>query len=173
MPATTVARVGERVMKRKVIWFSCALLVAGTLVFGLGRWLSASQTAVFNDVVIPAVPKLSGESIAKGATLYATYCAQCHGANLNGTPNWKERLADGSLPPPPHDSSGHTWHHSDKVLLEIIRKGGDPDANSKMPAFGDKLSDEDITAILDFFKSTWGEKEREYQWGVTATSQEP
>jgi mono/diheme cytochrome c family protein len=154
-------------MKRWLIYLGCALLA---LAFALWRWLPSSQPSVFNGIAVPTVPGLSTESVSKGATLYASYCAQCHGANLEGVPNWKERLADDSLPPPPHDNSGHTWHHSDKVLLEIIREGGSPTYNSKMPAFSDKLSDEDIMTILDFFKSKWGKKEREYQWGITATS---
>jgi mono/diheme cytochrome c family protein len=159
-------------MKRWLLWLGCALLASLALAFALWRWLPFSQPLVFNDIALPPVPRLRTASVAWGATLYATHCAQCHGANLEGVSNWKERLADGSLPPPPHDSSGHTWHHPDKVLLEIVRAGGDPASNSKMPAFGDKLSDEDIMAILDFFKSKWGKKEREYQWGVTATSPE-
>jgi mono/diheme cytochrome c family protein len=160
-------------MKRWLLWLGCSSVAGLALAFLLWSWLPSSQPTVFNDVVIPPVPKLRAAQLERGATLYATYCAQCHGANLAGTPNWKERLADGSLPPPPHDNSGHTWHHSDKVLLEIIRDGGNPASNSTMPAFGDKLSDEDMKAILDFFKSTWGKKEREYQWGITATSSEP
>jgi hypothetical protein len=88
---------------------------------------------------------------------------------LQGVPDWKKPLADGSLPPPPHDSSGHTWHHEDSLLLRIIANGGDPKYNSKMPAFEKTLSKAQMVAILEFIKSVWGRKEREFQWWMTAT----
>lgn len=32
-----------------------------------------------------------------------------------------------------------------------------------MPAFGDRLSEDDIRAIIGFFKDNWGPEERAYQ----------
>lgn len=102
------------------------------------------------------------EQSSQGEELYQQYCSSCHRADLSGDPDWKTRNEDGSYPPPPHDSSGHTWHHSDQVLLAIIRDGSDfPE--SRMPSFRDKLSDDDIGAILEFFKAGWGPEEKEYQ----------
>jgi mono/diheme cytochrome c family protein len=73
---------------------------------------------------------------------------------------------DGSYRPPPQDSSGHTWHHGDDLLLEIIRDGSEfPD--SRMPAFGEQLSEADVLSILEFFKSRWGTQERTFQWEAT------
>jgi mono/diheme cytochrome c family protein len=120
------------------------------------------------------MPTLNPEQVARGATLYAQNCASCHGANLEGQPNWKQSLPDGSLPAPPHDGSGHTWHHSDEKLLDIVTRGGqavygDVNTKSNMPGFGDKLDEADLKAILDFIKSRWGKDEREFQWWMTAT----
>ncbi|MGI8515507.1 MAG: c-type cytochrome [Acidimicrobiia bacterium] len=100
--------------------------------------------------------------VVRGEELYQQYCASCHRTDLSGDPEWKTPKEDGSYPPPPHDSTGHTWHHSDQVLLEIIRDGSDF-AQSRMPSFGERLSDDDIGAILEFFKANWGPEEREYQ----------
>ena len=55
--------------------------------------------------------------VALGAKIYQARCASCHGAELEGQANWRERGADGILPAPPHDASGHTWHHPDAVLF--------------------------------------------------------
>jgi mono/diheme cytochrome c family protein len=107
--------------------------------------------------------------VAQGAKLYAQHCAQCHGANLEGTPDWRKPLPNGSFPPPPHDSSGHTWHHHDATLLNILLSGGDPQFNTTMPAFKGKLTRDEATMILDFIKSKWGKDEREFQWWITAT----
>jgi mono/diheme cytochrome c family protein len=131
---------------------------------------SAGSPVVINDTAVPPVPTLNPDRVARGATLYAKNCAECHGANLEGAPDWKKPLPDGSLPPPPHDRSGHTWHHPDSLLLNVVANGGDPAYNSKMPAFKDKLGEEEVMAILAFIKSKWGKDEGEFQWWMTATA---
>lgn len=101
-----------------------------------------------------------------GRALYLEYCASCHGANLEGQPNWMQRLPNGRLPAPPHDETGHTWHHSDEQLLVIVRDGLAaiaPGYETDMPAFGPQLDNREITAILDYIKQTWHEREREIQ----------
>ena len=99
-------------------------------------------------------PKL----IALGKTIYMQQCASCHGAQLEGQANWKERLPNGRLPAPPHDASGHTWHHSDKQLFDITKEGAAgilPGYESDMPPFKAVLSDREIWAVLAYIKSTW------------------
>jgi len=115
-------------------------------------------------------PTLDEDRVAQGSELYQHYCASCHREDLSGDPDWKKPNDDGSYPPPPHDSSGHTWHHPDRVLIEIIRDGS-AFPQSRMPTFGDRLTDDDIEAILDFFKNNWGSEEREYQKQVTDQDQ--
>lgn len=91
------------------------------------------------------------------------HCAECHGADLAGTPDWRTPLPSGDYPPPPHDSTGHTWHHSDQVLIQIVM---DPAAfDSSMPPTD--LSRPEVEAILDFIKSSWGPEERQFQWERT------
>ena len=136
-----------------------------------GRAPAEGKPVVINETAVPAVPTLNPQRVADGTSVYAANCARCHGANLEGAPNWKKSLPDGSLPPPPHDSTGHTWHHPDSLLLQIIAQGGDPAFNSKMPAFKDFLSGDEMKAALDFIKSKWGRDQSEYQWWMTATSQ--
>jgi mono/diheme cytochrome c family protein len=130
----------------------------------------ASGEVVVNGTAVPPVPALETASVERGAALYAQHCAACHGASLEGQPNWKQRLPDGSLPAPPHDSTGHTWHHSDAVLLYVIASGSTAfDPAAKMPAFAGTLTEAEQRAVLDFIKSRWGQREREHQWWVTAT----
>lgn len=109
----------------------------------------------------------SAATVALGKTLYAKHCAACHGTNLEGQRDWKIPLPSGRMPAPPHDASGHTWHHADGVLFRITRDG--PAAvvgggyRSDMPGFGNVMSDNEIRAVLAFIKSTWPEQERQYQ----------
>jgi mono/diheme cytochrome c family protein len=105
--------------------------------------------------------------VAHGRAVYAAQCASCHGADLEGQPDWRQRLPNGRLPAPPHDASGHTWHHPDKVLFEITRDGIAAHApkgyESDMPAFAPKLSDGEIWAVLAYIKSRWPAEIRERQ----------
>lgn len=98
--------------------------------------------------------------VALGKGLYAMACASCHGTSLEGQPDWQRRLPNGRLPAPPHDASGHTWHHSDAFLMGVTKLG--PAAYPEgyltdMPAFRDSLSDREIAAILAYIKSQWPE----------------
>ncbi|HFB52467.1 MAG TPA: c-type cytochrome, partial [Anaerolineae bacterium] len=86
---------------------------------------------------IPPVPTLDAQRVSLGSEIYAQNCAACHGVNGEGQPNWKTPLDDGSFPPPPHNNDGHTWHHPDGQLTDIITNGEkDIFPQSKMPAFG-------------------------------------
>jgi mono/diheme cytochrome c family protein len=106
-----------------------------------------------------------------GPQLYADYCAGRHCASLEGQPDWMVRKPDGEPPAPPYDESGHTWHHSDKQLLTIVRDGLEAlvrGYRTDMPAFGNELSEAEITAILDYIKSRWPERERAVQAAKSA-----
>ncbi len=96
--------------------------------------------------------------VARGKVFYAEQCASCHGANLEGQPDWRHRLPNGRLPAPPHDATGHTWHHSDQQLFDMVKTGTAgmiPGYETDMPAYNGKLSDADIWAVLSFIESTW------------------
>ncbi|MDF0599397.1 cytochrome c [Psychromarinibacter sp. C21-152] len=116
---------------------------------------------------------------ALGETLYAEHCASCHGARLEGQPNWRQPGEDGVLPAPPHDETGHTWHHGDGVLFtytklggqEALRRRGVTDFASGMPAFEDVLSDQEIWHVLAYIKSQWDPQVREMQKERTAMEQ--
>lgn len=114
------------------------------------------------------VPTLYPQLVLSGEQLYQQYCSACHGINLEGQPNWQNRLPDGSFPAPPHDSSGHTWHHTDALLLEIIAEGGNPALGATMQGFADVIDEQGRLAVLEFIKSRWGQEERELQWSVTS-----
>ncbi len=100
-----------------------------------------------------------GAKVALGARLYADNCASCHGADLKGQPAWRQRLPNGRLPAPPHDETGHTWHHPGEQLFALTKYGpaaliGDG-YQSDMPAYEGNLSDDEIWAVLSYIKSRW------------------
>lgn len=120
-------------------------------------WLAACGDA---GLEARADPK-NAEQVALGAKVYVQYCAACHGAKLEGQPDWRSRLANGRMPAPPHDESGHTWHHTDEVLFGITKEGlvpgkyAPPGYTSDMPGFSGVLSDAEIWAVLAYIKSHW------------------
>ena len=117
--------------------------------------------------------ELVDRSIQTGQILYVKNCASCHGINLEGQPNWRSPNGDGILPAPPHDATGHTWHHDNALLFEYTKLGGQgalatrgiTDFNSGMPAFKDVISDEDIWNVLAYIRSTWPERNQKTQAG--------
>lgn len=109
----------------------------------------------------------SAGSVAQGSATYAAHCAGCHGANLEGQPEWQRRLPSGRWPAPPHDATGHTWHHADGLLFTIVKDGQKAvlgaDYQTDMPAFAGVISDDAIRAVLAYIKSTWPLDQRAYQ----------
>ena len=108
----------------------------------------------------------ASRDLAVGAQRYATHCASCHGASLEGQPDWRRRKADGRLPAPPHDDSGHTWHHDDELLFEIVKYGLVPPRapegyQSDMPAYEGVLNDAEIRDVLAYIASRWSDEIRE------------
>ncbi|OWY06352.1 c-type cytochrome [Thioclava sp. IC9] len=133
----------------------------------MGRIFLLSLAITGGVALSPAgASSLEGRDIARGKQLYATHCASCHGADLEGQPDWSEAGPDGVLPAPPHDATGHTWHHETALLFDYVKQGGAvalaargvADFPSGMPGFGGTLSDAEILDILGFIRSTWPER---------------
>lgn len=129
----------------------------GLLALGVNLFMSGSSTDSKSAYIDPSDKRL----VTDGKQIYIRDCASCHGANLEGEPNWRMRQANGRLPAPPHDATGHTWHHADALLIEITKNGLVPGVTapegyvSDMPAYSATLSDQDIRAVLAYIKSSW------------------
>ncbi|MBI3741812.1 MAG: cytochrome c [Chloroflexi bacterium] len=168
-------------MKRTAMFHHYAGLAIGfilVLLVACGISTRSSNIPPLPQETLPIpVPSLDANKVNIGRRVYQANCANCHGANAEGAPNWKTPDADFNFPPPPHDDTGHTWHHADKLLFEIIRDGFadplKPDSPKRMPPFGDKLSDEDIRVVIEYFKSLWSRDSREFQWRVTNNNFQP
>ena len=76
------------------------------------------------------------------------------------------------MPAPPHDDSGHTWHHADDILFGIVKVGvnppyAPPGYESDMPAFGGTLTDQQIWDVLAYVKSRWSPRALAAQTQIT------
>jgi mono/diheme cytochrome c family protein len=135
------------------------ILARGVVIAGILAALSGC-TDKGTSVDDPRADPRDTGTVALGKKLYAQHCSACHGTELEGQPNWRSRLPNGRLPAPPHDESGHTWHHADQLLFDITKHGlvwpyAPKDYQSDMPAFGGTLSDDGIWAVLAYIKSHW------------------
>ncbi len=144
-------------------------LVGAVLLIGAGILVAERFTA-------SAPEEAESARLALGRQAYDAYCAACHGAELEGAPEWRRRGADGLLPAPPHDETGHTWHHPDQQLFAITKDGTaalvGSDYQTSMIGFGDVLDDEAIRAVLAYIKSRWPENIRRRQADITARAGE-
>ncbi len=96
------------------------------------------------------------DQLEVGRQVYAENCAACHGPNGEGQ---QGAVPAGQAPAPPHDPTGHTWHHPDAQLFQIVKFGG----TMGMPAYKDTLTDDEIWAVLDYIKTFWTPEQREFQ----------
>jgi mono/diheme cytochrome c family protein len=122
--------------------------------------LAASFAACTDRGPAPHADPEDEAQVALGAKVYAAQCAACHGKRLEGQPDWRRRMPNGRLPAPPHDATGHTWHHREELLFNITKYGLVPPHapegyQSDMPAFAGRLSDAEIYAALAYIMSQW------------------
>jgi mono/diheme cytochrome c family protein len=139
------------------------------------------SAAILYSIMRPSGPAFIDPAdqplVIQGKAIYANHCAACHGESLQGQPNWRERMPNGKLPAPPHDKTGHTWHHPDGMLVDMVKNGlvpgktAPPGYVSDMPAYRDILSEQEILAVLTYIKSTWPPKVLQAQKEVTLQEQ--
>jgi mono/diheme cytochrome c family protein len=139
--------------------YSCVLpaLVIALLVSGCDQPDAAgTQQTSTAEAIDPKIPSRNQDfkQILRGGRIYQQNCAACHGKLAQGAPDWRQRDANGKFPPPPLNGTGHTWHHPTEVLVDIIRNGTGK-LGGNMPAWRDKLSDQDIEDVLAWIKAQW------------------
>lgn len=126
--------------------------VSGTLMAGWENILSAEDLTALVTLItrwdevpqgaIPAPDKpvpVTEESLALGSELYTQNCSRCHGPEGQGT-----RRA------PSLNVKSYLETTNDAALQQIITQGV-PD--TAMPAWGDRMSDAEIQAVVGFIRS--------------------
>lgn len=136
--------------RRPLIGWLVGLGASMTTLAGLWIWYTSEPTP--GDAADP-------DQVAFGARVYARICANCHGSGLDGQLGWQEPLKDGTRLAPAHNADGKAWRLSNQDLFKVVKLGGrylNPDGGaSRMPAFGDKLTDQEIWSVIAFIKSNW------------------
>ena len=98
------------------------------------------------------------EQAQQGRQIYSQSCANCHGDAASG---------DGAVPgSASHGPQGHTWHHPDQQLIDIVLGRLDYPGR-KMPSFEGMLAKEQVEAVLAYLKTNWTAEQRAFQAEVT------
>jgi mono/diheme cytochrome c family protein len=151
--------------QRKTQWGPIIIIIiAAIILIGAGSFFLFAPTGV-TAITVNAQP-ISADQLDQGQQVYAANCAACHGPAGEGQLNWRQPDANGVFPAPPHDSSGHTWHHPDQQLLQIIAQGGSM-PGSTMLAYKGQLTEAEMIAVLAYIKTFWGPQESQFQAEVT------
>lgn len=106
------------------------------------------KTIAIIAVSLFALSAVSARAAAAAKANWTTHCAQCHGAD--GTANTKmgktlnaKNLTDAKV------QSGFTDAQAAAAIKDGVKEGG----KTKMKAFGDKLSDADVKALVAYVRS--------------------
>ena len=132
------------------------LTIGAASVLGLVYYLTPPVDQAIASVTLKPNDKVV---VSFGKEIYAQNCASCHGTKLEGQANWRQRDPNGYMVAPPHNESGHSWHHSDDYLFSMTKYGIEKMIGKKylnnMPIYEGQLSDAKIIAALSYIKSTW------------------
>ena len=118
-----------------------------------------SSEKVQSNKMVSSTPQTVSRNIdpiqySQGQKLFQQNCSVCHGAHGEGAKNWRTPDEQGKNPAPPLNGTGHTWHHSNNALTNVIRNGTGK-IGGNMPAWKDTLSDREIKLILTWIKAQW------------------
>ena len=94
-----------------------------------------------------------------GKIVFVDTCAACHGPKGEGYAN--------ELNAPALNASEHAWHHPDQEICSWILNGK-MGISGQMPPLGDRLSNEEVQAVIGYVHSLWEPDQLATQQNLTA-----
>jgi len=140
---------GEVSGRIKPVFAIALLIVAATGItaatFAIKNWSATAKARKLRNPV-PA----TADALAAGSEIYKQHCQRCHGANGDGK---GEKAAELSVAPGDFTDTRKMSTLTDGELFWEITKGRRP-----MPAFGDKLSDQERWQVVDWIRTFAGKR---------------
>ncbi len=97
----------------------------------------------------------SVESLTRGAALYREHCLQCHGPEGEGHPDWQSPSGGTFTAAPPLNGTGNDWKRPHPDLVAIIKNGLARNGIPAMPAYKERLNEQEIEAVITWFQVLW------------------
>ncbi len=88
--------------------------------------------------IITKIEKIGEDKAVKAFAIYKTNCAECHGKRGEGVEDKGISLV-----------KGHALHHSEEDFIKQVTNG----KKDEMPAFKDKLSEEEIKEVVRYVRN--------------------
>ncbi len=95
------------------------------------------------------------QRVARGAKLYQENCAQCHGPQAQGHPDWQRAHKEGFVAAPPLNGTGTDIKLTRAQMVDVIRKGARIKRVMVMPAWKGRVTDEQILDIISWYQALW------------------
>ena len=121
------------------------------LLAGIGLLVACGK----EEPVAPLTPGQTAfpmESILQGARVYQEHCAQCHGPDAQGHPDWQNPKVPAA---PPLNGTGNEWKRTKAELVNTILNGAVRDGASVMPAWKGRLTQQEVEDIVAWFQALW------------------
>jgi cytochrome c oxidase cbb3-type subunit III len=110
------------------------------------------QLAAVELAVIADQPEVHGFAVNKGGAIFRSHCSQCHGSGAAGAVGYPNLLDDDWL-------WGGTLDEIAYTITNGIRNEQSPSTHwSQMPAFGEILAAEEITAVVQHVLAISGQE---------------
>ncbi len=133
------------------IWRGLGVVLLLLAVCGCDRkGVDSSTTAL--QAPLGSDRPLSLESVMRGARLYQEHCAQCHGPEAEGHPDWQNPQVTAA---PPLNGTGNEWKRKKSEFVTIVKNGMTRNNEPVMPGWGDRLSNQEIEDIVSWFQALW------------------
>jgi mono/diheme cytochrome c family protein len=133
-------------MKRFVVMAAATLVVVAC---GKGE---PDKTAREAATAGQAGRTFTTESLFSGVRLFHEHCAQCHGPEAQGHPDWQNPKVAAA---PPLDGSGNVWKRRKQDMIAVIKEGVKRNGEPVMPAWKGRLSDREIEDIITWYQALW------------------
>lgn len=136
-------------MKHLPLWLAAGL---GLWLAGCDREQPAPATSEPPPTTVTADPAPSLAALNRGARLFQEHCAQCHGPEAQGHPDWE---TPGVVAAPPLNGTGNDWKRSRAELAAVIASGAKRDGVLVMPGWKGRLSEEEVNDVIAWFQALW------------------
>ena len=129
--------------------YAAAVLVVSLMLSACQK----KETPTPAPTAAPAIEvPVSLAALSRGARLFEEQCAQCHGPEAQGHPDWQ---TPGVVAAPPLNGTGNDWKRTRAQLVATVKNGAKRDGELVMPGWGGRLSDAEINDIVDWFQALW------------------